>query len=359
MLEFVLPLMKIVTLTKGVGCLLAHTMGLGKTLQIIAMMIALSLLPSDAKVDMPEGLRKEPGKFLRFLVVCPAGIVMNWRNEFKRWTPRDCIDALGPIRCVNEPTLEQRMSTISYWARDGGVLISIRNFESVNALVGYSQFRSLLLRKDRTEEQKRKLREWLLNPGPHLAVADEAHEIRNDKSKIAELLHAIKTGSRIATTGSPLSNHLEEYWSMMNWIHPGFLSTLRSFTETYIMPIKDGLYADSLPAQVKISQMRLHKLKGVLDGKINRRDLTCIKSDLPPKTEFVIYTTLSPIQRVFYEAMITSEEWKRNRNLFDWINILRLICNHPHALWVLSHRSALTIERTRATSEGSTVKTAY
>jgi len=171
-------------------------------------------------------------------------------------------------------------------------------------------------------------------------IADEAHEIKNEKSQIAELLHQIKTGSRIATTGSPLSNHLEEYWAMMNWIHPQFLGPLRHFRETYIIPIKDGLYADSYAAQRKQSQMRLHKLKLVLDGKIHRKDLSAIQAALPPKTEFVIYTPLTPLQRHLYEALIVSELWKERHNLFKWVNILRLICNHPYTLHVrhLSHR---------------------
>lgn len=124
----VLILTKIITLKKGVGCLLAHTMGLGKTLQVITLLITLSLLPPEAKVDMPEHLRKDSRKYL---VVCPPGIVINWRNEFKRWTPRDCTDALGPVLCVNDTTLTDRLYTIKRWARDGGVLLSILLVELV------------------------------------------------------------------------------------------------------------------------------------------------------------------------------------------------------------------------------------
>jgi|SRR5579862_1123842 len=332
--------MKVVMVTKGVGCLLAHTMGLGKTLQIIAMLITLSFLPPDAKVDMPARLRKENRKYL---VVCPPGIVTNWRSEFTKWTPRGCIDALGSILCVNESSLQERMGTISRWDRNGGVLISKWPTVPSNCLVGYSQFRALLGSKQRTEEHKEKVRKWLLKPGPDLVIADEAHEIKNEKSQIAELLHRIDTGSRIATTGSPLSNHLEEYWAMMNWIHPGFLGKLSKFSQSYIVPIKSGLYADSDRFERQISQRRLYQLKQVLDGKIHRKDLTCIETDLPPKTEFIVYTPLTPMQRQLYEAMINSGMWKVQNNLFKWINILRLICNHPHTLFVISHTSFLII----------------
>lgn len=102
--------------------MLAHTMGLGKTLQIIAFLITLSLLPVDARVDMPPHLKKENR---RYLVVCPPSIVVNWKNEFTRWTPRECFDALGSIYCVNQITLADRMYTTKRWYDNGGVLISI------------------------------------------------------------------------------------------------------------------------------------------------------------------------------------------------------------------------------------------
>jgi SNF2 family DNA or RNA helicase len=98
-------------------------------------------------------------------------------------------------------------------------------------------------------EQRRK---WLLNPGPDIIVADEAHLIKNPKAKISGLFSQIKTGSRIATTGSPLSNHLEEYFWMMEWINPNFLGSLPKFTAQYITPIKNGLYQDSTAPQRKV-----------------------------------------------------------------------------------------------------------
>src|ERR1700686_384 len=107
-------------ITKGWGCLLAHTMGLGKTLQIISFLITLSLVPANAKLDMPVHLKKDDR---RYLVVCPPGIVVNWKNEFKIWTPEDCKDALGQIFTVNEISLGDRMRTIKRWYEHGGVLL--------------------------------------------------------------------------------------------------------------------------------------------------------------------------------------------------------------------------------------------
>jgi SNF2 family DNA or RNA helicase len=201
--------------------------------------------------------------------------------------------------------------------------------------VGYSQFRALLNPKKRSEENVEVLRKWLLH-GPDIVIADEAHEIKNDKTMIGKLLAEVKTGSRIAMTGSPLSNHLEEYWAMMSWIHPGFLGSLKKFTTEYITPIKDGLYRESNRGERMISQNRLLRLKTVLNDKLLRRDLSVIEADLPKKSEFIIHLPLSPLQRQLYETLIEERVWERHgeKGLFKWINILRLICNHPLTLMV-------------------------
>lgn len=272
------------------------------------------------------------------MVICPPTIVINWSKEFKKWTPADCKESLGSIFCVNDVTLERRIAAVRAWYLSGGVLISISPDIIADQTVGYSQFRTLLL-KVNDEEHKKTLREALVDPGPELVIADEAHIISNKNSKISRLIGEINTFSRIATTGSPLSNHLEEYWAMMNWIHPGFLGTLRSFAGSYIEPIKDGLYANSTVAQKRTSQTRLLKLKRMLDDKLHRKDLSVIQADLPSKTEFVIYVPLAPLQRKLYEGAINGGAWKGYQSLFKWINILRLICNHPYTLMVASKAS--------------------
>lgn len=60
----------------GSGCILAHCMGLGKTLQLIALLHTL--------------IRYAQLKTNKILVICPKSTVMNWADEIQRW--------LGPVR---------------------------------------------------------------------------------------------------------------------------------------------------------------------------------------------------------------------------------------------------------------------
>jgi hypothetical protein len=101
-------------------------MGLGKTLQIIALLVTLSLVPINAKLDMPQHLKIDENqpRYRRYLIVCPPGIVVNWKNEFKLWTPPDCAEAVGDIYCINsEKALQERIMITKRWFDRGGILI--------------------------------------------------------------------------------------------------------------------------------------------------------------------------------------------------------------------------------------------
>jgi transcriptional regulator ATRX len=190
---------------KGNGCILAHSMGLGKTLSVITLVTTLLSDPAIADIKkMP--LLRQPVIF-RVLIVAPVNTLQNWANEFHRWTAKPLrnftnvtlVMAAGPRGPV--PPGERR-SKIRSWFQQGGVCI-----------LGYDMFRRLTDPKHFTDASHlQELRKHLVDPGPDLVVVDEAHTIKNRNSMISEALGQIKALRRIALTGSPLQNNLEEYW---------------------------------------------------------------------------------------------------------------------------------------------------
>ncbi|KIW20389.1 hypothetical protein PV08_00964 [Exophiala spinifera] len=323
---------------KHQGCILAHTMGLGKTMQVISLLVTISICSQsdnpEVRSQIPVHLRKR-----KTLILCPATLVDNWYDELLMWTPDPNI--LGTIYKLD--TSSSKM--ISDWARTGGLL-----------LVSYERFRRIVV-----DCQKAKLAnvvnidlERILLDEPTLVVADEAHKLKNPLSTTNKVASQLKTTSRIALTGSPLNNHLEEYYTMVNWISPGYLGNLVQFKSKYSEPIIAGLYADSTGFQKRLALKKLHVLKRDLDPKIKRADISAIAKDMPPKTEFFITLPLTDIQTKAYNVYAThmSELMQQKKgnaataSIWSWMNMLSWLCHHPSIfLSKMKERAELEVSR--------------
>ncbi|KAI5309338.1 hypothetical protein KEM55_003481, partial [Ascosphaera atra] len=275
-----------------------------------------------AKYQIPEQLRES-----RTLILCPSSLIDNWWEECMMWIPQESHvrEAVGEVRRITALSLPpERLHELRQWYENGGIF-----------LLSYDLFREYIHNKARrlSEISHRQIREYLLD-GPNVIVADEAHKIKNRSSGLAEACSLFRSTSRIALTGSPLSNHLEDYYAMIDWIAPGYLGDFVQFKVKYMEPIEDGLYADSDLRQKRISLKKLAVLKKDLDPKVQRADIAAISDDLPPKAEFVITVPLTALQREAYQVYIESLRLERiddvaQTRLWDYLAILSLLCNHP------------------------------
>ncbi|KAF8544121.1 hypothetical protein BDD12DRAFT_873491 [Trichophaea hybrida] len=280
--------------------------------------------------QIPEHLRQS-----KTLILSPPGLVDNWWDEFHNWLPfnKDTGELneeyIGKIyRADGQIHLRERLCAIDNWNVNGGIL-----------LLGYHMFRSLIfnqgqLLKDTEHEVVKKI----LLEGPNVIVADEAHHLKNAATQITQAAKGFKSFSRIAMTGSPLSNNLEEYWSMIEWIDPGYLGPAKEFKEKYVSPITDGLYADSSREEKRLSLKMLNVLRHDISYKINRADIDVIKNDMPQKTEFLVIVPLTPLQIMVYQRFIEDRQTKniaaniraqKSKSFFDITLLLSLICSHP------------------------------
>ena len=60
-------------------------------------------------------------------------------------------------------------------------------------------------------------------------ILDEAQAIKNPRSQTAQAAFCLKAKFRVALTGTPIENRLEELWSQMHFLCPGFLSGIKNF----------------------------------------------------------------------------------------------------------------------------------
>ncbi|KKY33350.1 putative snf2 family helicase [Diaporthe ampelina] len=291
------------------GCLLAHAMGLGKTMQVVTLLTAIQEAANseDPKVScqIPDEL-----KVSKTLILCPAGLLQNWVEELLKWAP---IGLLGNLLWVSaDLSEEERSDMVQEWAEDGGVLV-----------IGYTML---------TQIAKRPNLRTLILESPSIVVGDEAHQLKNEKSQRSGIASRFRTQTRIALTGSPLANNVDEYYAMIQWVAPGFLGAKKWFNSEYTSPISKGLYEDSSRTEKKKAKIRLAALTKLVAPKVHRRTVATLKDSLQPKTEYIVYLDLRSVQRAVYLshlAVVNGAGGEQAPLVWALIRTLGLLLAHP------------------------------
>ena len=216
--------------------LLADEMGLGKTLQTIAVMT----------------LRARPDRPV--LVVVPTTLLYNWESEIQRFAPGlQTIVLHGAKR--DEAHKDSRASVIvtSY-----GVLM-----------------------KDRALFMKREY---------SLMVLDEASAIRNPDTDVARSCYRIQADAKLALTGTPLENSMQDLWSIFHYLQPGYLGERQQFRDTY--------ERSGSVDRIHLQSLRLRVMPFLL-----RRTKAEVIKDLPEKVETDEWCDLSPEQLQLYQSV--------------------------------------------------------
>jgi SNF2 family DNA or RNA helicase len=234
----------------GGGACLADDMGLGKTVQTIAYLL------SEAKYGAA-------------LVVVPASVLPNWRNELARFAPSLNVKVLN--------NFADRRSEIS--SADSGDVV----------LTTYG----LLI----SEEASLTVRKW------HVVCLDEAHVIKNRDAKMSKVAMQLHADNRIALTGTPIQNHLGELWNLFQFLNPGLFGTYEQFQQKYITPIECFGNKDVQ-----------RQLKRTIAPFMLRRTKKEVAEELPDKTEIKISVELTDEETAIYETLRTKAEHQLQSN---------------------------------------------
>ncbi|XP_052027662.1 transcriptional regulator ATRX isoform X2 [Apodemus sylvaticus] len=303
----------------GSGCILAHCMGLGKTLQVVSFLHTVLLCD---KLD-----------FSTALVVCPLNTALNWMNEFEKWQDGLNDDEkleVSELATVKRP--QERSYMLQRWQEDGGVMI-----------IGYEMYRNLAQgRNVKSRKLKEIFNKALVDPGPDFVVCDEGHILKNEASAVSKAMNSIKSRRRIILTGTPLQNNLIEYHCMVNFIKENLLGSIKEFRNRFINPIQNGQCADSTMVDVRVMKKRAHILYEMLAGCVQRKDYTALTKFLPPKHEYVLAVRMTAIQCKLYQYYLdhltgvgNSTEGGRGKagaKLFQDFQMLSRIWTHPWCL---------------------------
>uniref|UniRef100_A0A7E4VM44 DNA repair and recombination protein RAD54-like n=1 Tax=Panagrellus redivivus TaxID=6233 RepID=A0A7E4VM44_PANRE len=288
-----------------VGGILADEMGLGKTVQVCVFLRSLAESYVKSEIFDYKGLGPT-------LIVCPATLMHQWVKELNKWFPL-CRVMILHSSGSHSGRKSQLMEKMSIRRRNGSVLIT-----------SYETFAIELDLFNRVD--------WFY------AILDEGHKIRNPNARTTLAVKELRTPHRLILSGSPMQNNLKELWSLIDFVYPGRLGSLKDFTERFAIPITHGGYANATAIQVRTA----FKCAVILRDAINPYMLRRMKKDvemaiqLPEKVEQVLFCDISPFQRQLYKEYLGSEECKKiltgTLDAFVGLTSLRKICNHPDLL---------------------------
>lgn len=259
----------------GFGGILADDMGLGKTLQVISHL-------ATNKSKLPR------------LIITPASLIYNWKYEFEKFTKNSNL-------LVIDGKVSERKQLIE-------------EITNQTCIISYDTF-------------KRDY-ELLADYKYNYLILDEAQHIKNANTKVAKAVKAVDSEHRLALTGTPIENNLNELWSLFDFIMPSFLGSNKDFKRQFITPIENGDLNVQDKLKQKISPFILRRLKGE------------VLTELPAKTEKVIHIKMQADQQKLYDSYAmelknflnkTSEDEMRTKQIevLAMITKLRQIACNP------------------------------
>lgn len=259
------------------GCL-ADDMGLGKTLQIIAFILSQNKKHSENTN----------------LVVVPTSLLFNWQAEVEKFAPSlKIMTHYGSNRIKNTSLFAGHEIVLTSY----GMLLSDIRF----------------------------LKEFNFN----YIFLDESQAIKNPNSERYRAARLLKSRNKIVLTGTPIENNTFDLYGQLSFAIPGLLGSKEYFRDIYSTPIDKFEYTK-----------RATDLQQKIKPFILRRTKKQVATELPDKTEMVIYCEMGEEQRRIYDAYekelreyISAEDEeeiaKDSMHVLTGLTKLRQICDSP------------------------------
>jgi superfamily II DNA or RNA helicase len=292
------------------GCCLSDEMGLGKTLQTIALLLKYrEVAKTDKRPPSPGMLFSEEemkgvadqhagGLALDYkpsLVVAPASVVYNWRNELQRFAPTLSV-------CAYTGDTGRRRNMRAMLKSCDVMLISY------NTLLNDIDF--------------------LEKMAFGIAVFDESQMFKNHASQTHKAVSRVKALHRQALSGTPVENNLGELWSLMNVLNPQLLGDAHSFWQAFVRPAtKETLGSSKNPIARQMESGRQSLLSRLIAPYFLKRTKEEVLGDLPERQDEVVVCTMTDEQASNYASELSKarNEWMDTADPGRQIHILAAI----------------------------------
>ena len=264
------------------GCL-ADDMGLGKTLQIITFLAYL------------KAVKKDKGPHL---VIAPTSLIFNWQNEINKFCPS--LKTLVYTGAKRKEQLDSFSKAEVILTTYGSVLNDIETLKEL-------EFAYIIL--------------------------DESQAIKNPNSKRYKALRLLKSKNKLALTGTPIENNTFDLYAQINFLNPGLLGSMAHFRKEF----SDAIDKENNEDASNLLSRMIHPF-------LLRRTKKQVATDLPEKSESIIYCEMGVEQRKVYNSfkdkyrdylldkINENGEAKSQMYVLEGLTKLRQICNSPELL---------------------------
>ena len=277
-------------------------MGLGKTIQILSLLLSIYHKSGLASIDKTENKKKERGMVVSditnpirhpCLIITPKSVIKNWEIECHRWgyfilhrlnnTKNSDIHGMDPedvLQLASESRIEIVLCTY-------------------HTLVSYASKLSNI--------------QW------EVIIYDEGHELRGQQTKrFKAAMKLSKARCRIILSGTYIQNKLEELWSLLTIVTYGNFNDISTFKSYFVNPIKRKQKRSANEYDISVGEMREIELYNNIISKFIlqrfKKDVLC--DILKGKDDYIIFCELSPLQEDLYSYLLSLPDFDNVRYMW-------------------------------------------
>jgi SNF2 family DNA or RNA helicase len=245
----------------------------------------------------------------RNLVICPSSLVLNWAKEFKQWYPEMAVQVVNGNKKKRKEV-----------------------YDNFNRVLTFTHLPVVLIISKDTWKLDNDLHDWIFDT----AIVDEAHFLRNWKSKQSEAIFKIKATYRYPLTGTPSVKHGSDVYGLLHFINPERYSSYWQFTDRY-WEIQDNGWGKDIANAKKAREKELLSLMSINSVQRKRQD---VMKWLPKAQHQTIPVQLEGKQLKLYNQMLDTfmaddEETEHEidtMNKLSQLMRLRQLCLDPRLL---------------------------
>jgi len=310
------------------GSILCDEMGLGKSIQTIGLILLappagveykLPVCPDVAQAASPLSANLIVGPTKRCtMIVCPVSVLSNWTDQVGSFVAPGVL-SVELYHGANRHAILPKV-------RAGNVDILLVSYNTLAA--DYDASGRGAPPKKAPKNKKAKM-ESIFDIDFHRIVLDEAHMIRNSKTRSFKAVSLVKADRKLALTGTPFVNTADDIFSLLSFLGVEPLDEKSIFNRSITQPIKNGEEMGLTRLRTTMGFLSLRRSKQNVDIKLVEKDVQLCSVEFMDDAHKKVYDALFGTVRVAMEAILGDDDTNALKNysvIFEKLLRLRQAC---------------------------------